>query len=201
MNLIVNETESIARIKVPFDDLYTSVFLVKLDEGILLVDCATTAEDVDGYIVPAIYELGYTPKDVKAIVITHRHSDHEGGLARICELIPSIEVIRDAFTISDRLEIYPLPGHTKHCIGLFDKGSGTLISGDGLQGAGVSKYRCNVEDKAAYTDTLIRIRDDKRIKKILFSHAYEPWYSDSVTGREKILLALGECAKYIGEKL
>jgi hypothetical protein len=42
---------------------------------------------------------------------------------------------------------------------------------------------------------------DEKIKKILFSHAYEPWYRDSVTGRSEVLFALGECAKYIGEKL
>ena len=201
MSILVNETESLVRIKVPFENIYTSVFIVKVDGGILLVDCATTRYDVDEYIMPSIEKLGYTPNDVKSIVITHHHSDHDGGLSRICELMPNIEVINEVRTISENIETYPLPGHTKHCIGLFDGRWGTLISGDGLQGAGVDKYRCNVEDKEAYSDTLFRIRDDKRIKKILFSHAYEPWYRDSVTGRREILSALGECAKYIGEKI
>ena len=201
MSILVKETESITRIRVPFEDLYTSVFIVKVDGGILLVDCATTSFDVDEYIAPSIEKLGYTPDDVRDIVITHHHSDHDGGLTRIRELMPNIEVINEVRAISDDIVTYPLPGHTRHCIGLFDGRCEALISGDGLQGAGVGKYRCSLEDKTMYLDTLRRIESDGKIKKILFSHAYEPWYRDSVTERSEVLFALGECAKYIGEKL
>jgi glyoxylase-like metal-dependent hydrolase (beta-lactamase superfamily II) len=201
MSILVKETESITRIRVPFEDLYTSVFIVKVDDGILLVDCATTSFDVDEYIVPSIEKLGYNLSDVRGIVITHHHSDHDGGLTRIRELIPNIEVINEVRAISDDIVTYPLPGHTRHCIGLFDGRCEALISGDGLQGAGVGKYRCSLEDKTMYLDTLRRIESDEKIKKILFSHAYEPWYRDSVTERSEVLFALGECAKYIGEKL
>ena len=201
MSILVNETENIVRIKVPFENIYTSVFIVKVDGGILLVDCATTSFDVDEYIVPSIEKLGYNLSDVRGIVITHHHGDHDGGLTRIRELIPNIEVINEVRAISDDIVTYPLPGHTRHCIGLFDGRDETLISGDGLQGAGVGKYRCLVQDKTLYFDTLRRIQSDEKIKKILFSHAYEPWYRDSVTERSEVLFALGECAKYIGEKL
>jgi glyoxylase-like metal-dependent hydrolase (beta-lactamase superfamily II) len=201
MRILVKETESITRIRVPFEDLYTSVFIVKVDGGILLVDCATTSFDVDEYIVPSIKKLGYNLSDVRGIVITHHHSDHDGGLTRIRELIPNIEVINEVRAISDDIVTYPLPGHTRHCIGLFDGRCEALISGDGLQGAGVGKYRCSLEDKTMYLDTLRRIESDEKIKKILFSHAYEPWYRDSVTERSEVLFAVGECAKYIGEKL
>ena len=201
MSILVNETENIVRIKVPFENIYTSVFIVKVDGGILLVDCATTSFDVDEYIVPSIEKLDYNLSDVRGIVITHHHGDHDGGLTRIRELIPNIEVINEVRAISDDIVTYPLPGHTRHCIGLFDGRDETLISGDGLQGAGVGKYRCLVQDKTLYFDTLRRIQSDEKIKKILFSHAYEPWYRDSVTERSEVLFALGECAKYIGEKL
>jgi glyoxylase-like metal-dependent hydrolase (beta-lactamase superfamily II) len=201
MSILVKETESITRIRVPFEDLYTSVFFVKVDDGILLVDCATTRYDVDEYIVPSIEKLGYNLSDVRGIVITHHHSDHDGGLTRIRELIPNIEVINEVRAISDDIVTYPLPGHTRHCIGLFDGRCEALISGDGLQGAGVGKYRCSLEDKTMYLDTLRRIESDEKIKKILFSHAYEPWYRDSVTERSEVLFAVGECAKYVGEKL
>ena len=37
----------IYRLKVPFDTLYTSVFLVTGESGAVMVDCATTDYDVD----------------------------------------------------------------------------------------------------------------------------------------------------------
>ena len=106
MSILVNETENIVRIKVPFENIYTSVFIVKVDGGILLVDCATTSFDVDEYIVPSIEKLGYNLSDVRGIVITHHHSDHDGGLTRIRELIPNIEVINEVRAISDDIETY-----------------------------------------------------------------------------------------------
>ena len=187
----------IYRLKIPFDTVYTSVFLVVSESGTLLVDCATTDADVDGYILPALTDMGYKITDVKAIVITHNHGDHAGGLSRILHHAPNIEVIREACTLFDGLEAYPLYGHAKEMIGLFDAHTGTLISGDGLQGAGVDKYRAYAEDKAAYFETIERIRRDKRVENLIFSHAYEPWFKDSIFGREAVLEALNECEKYI----
>ena len=189
----------IYRLKIPFDTVYTSVFLVVSESGAVLVDCATTNADVEGYILPALACMGYKITDVKAIVITHNHGDHAGGLSRILYYAPNIKVIREACTLFDGLETYPLYGHSKEMIGLFDSRTGTLISGDGLQGAGVDKYRAYAEDKAAYYETLERIKADERVENLVFSHAYEPWFEDCVFGREGVLDALKECKKYIGE--
>ena len=189
----------IYRLKIPFDTVYTSVFLVASESGAVLVDCATTSADVDGYILPALACMEYKITDLKAIVITHNHGDHAGGLSRILYYAPNIKVIREACTLFDGLETYPLYGHAKEMIGLFDSRTGTLISGDGLQGAGVDRYRAYAEDKAAYFATLERVRGDERIENLVFSHAYEPWFEDCVFGREGVLDALKECKKYIGE--
>ena len=193
--------DGIYRLKIPFDTVYTSVFLVLTESGRVLVDCATTDRDVDGYIVPALRELGIKPTDIRSIVITHNHGDHAGGLERILHHAPDIEVIREARELFDGILTYPLYGHAKEMIGLLDARTGTLISGDGLQGAGVDKYRAYAEDKTAYHETLERIKKDVRIKNLIFSHAYEPWYTDHVLGRESVLDVLEECKKYIGEKL
>ena len=194
------ETDSIYRLRVPFEDLYTSVFLVRAGNDAVLVDCATTAYDVDEVIIPALSELGYSLDKLKALVLTHRHSDHAGGLERILELLPNIEIVADAREIFEGVSTYPLPGHTLDMIGVLDLRTGTLVSGDGIQGAGIGKYRCYTKSEDAYIETLNKIKNDGRITNILFSHAYEPWNTDSVHGREEVICCLDYCQKYINER-
>ena len=131
----LEDIKGIYRLKVPFDTVYTSVFLIKSERGIILVDCATTNTDVDECIIPALKRLGYSPSELKIIVLTHRHGDHAGGLERILHYAPDIDVIKTPCQITESISTYPLPGHTLDSIGVFDKRSGTLISGDGMQGA------------------------------------------------------------------
>lgn len=191
------EISGIYRLKVPFDTLYTSVFLVKSDIGAVLVDCATTAEDVERYILPALEGMDIAPEELAALVLTHSHDDHAGGLQRMLEAAPDLRVVRDVRALGSGLSTYPMGGHMPDCIGLMDARSGTLITGDGLQGAGVDKYRCYVQDKEAYRATIDRIARDEGVENVLFSHAYEPWYEVHRFGRESVLKCLQECLNYI----
>lgn len=191
------EIKDIYRLKVPFENIYTSVFLVRTPSGMIVVDCATTDEDVDEYILPALKKAEIEISDVTTLVLTHKHADHAGGLSRLLSLIPNIEVIRDVREIFDGIRTYPMAGHTYDCIGVLDTRTNTLISGDGLQGAGVDKYRCSLQFPKAYLETIERIQSDKRVENILFSHAYEPWNKDYVHGRKAVDACLSECIKYI----
>lgn len=200
MSVLFEEVvQGIYRLKIPFYTVYTSVFLVVTESGAALVDCATTDRDVDEYIITALHKLGYRIDGIKLVVVTHNHADHAGGISRILHHAPKMEVISSARPLFDGLETYPLHGHTNEMIGLFDARTGTLISGDGLQGAGVDKYRCSVEDPRAYLQTLDRIRADIRIEGLVFSHAYEPWLRDAIFGRAAVLDCLNTCEKNIGE--
>lgn len=199
MSEFVEVFSGISRLKIPFDNIYTSVFLIKADCGLTLVDCATTKIDVDEYIVPALFALGFKLCDISKVIITHNHSDHSGGLKRLLELYPNLTVVNTISDVGDDILIYPMPGHTTDFLGVLDQRTGTLISGDGLQGAGVDKYRCSLATNSGYLETLEKIKQDERVKNILFSHAYEPWNCDFILGRRSVLECIEECKKYIGE--
>ena len=195
-NSFWQEKEGIYRLKVPFEDLYTSVFFVVTPQKLILVDCATTDDDVELCIIPALREMGRELCDVDAIVLTHRHGDHAGGIDCILRHAPDIKVVTDVRELATDVSTYALPGHTEDCIGVLDTRTHTLISGDGIQGMGIDKYRCSLENRAAYLQTLERIKCDDRIKNILFSHAYEPWNSDSAQGREAVIDRINFCIEY-----
>ena len=197
MSGFYEETTGIYRLRVPFENIYTSVFLITSEENKILVDCGTTAYDVDSVILPTLSELGYTLSEMNMLVLTHHHSDHAGGLERILEIAPNIEVVTDIREIFENVSTYALPGHTEDSIGILDERTNTLISGDGLQGAGVDKYRCYTKHPDKYIETLEKIESDGRIENILFSHAYEPWNKDAVFGRETVIECINECKKYV----
>lgn len=190
----------IYRLKVPFEDLYTSVFLIKTASGNVLVDCATTSFDVNEYILPALTNLNLTIFDVKYLVLTHNHIDHAGGKNRLLELNSNIIVITEySSNFINELSLYKLSGHVINCIGVFEKSTKTLITGDGLQGAGVGKYRTSICNNNEYLKTIQNIKNDKNVENILFSHAYEPWLKDGAFGRNEIETILKDCKKYIKE--
>ncbi len=190
------ETDGIYRLKVPFEDLYTSVFLIKSGTKFVLIDCATDVSDVDEYIEPSLKNFGLNFNDISCLIVTHDHADHSGGLNRILQKNAQIQVIRTPTKMCD-IEIYPMSGHTKNFIGVFHSKSKTLISGDGLQGAGIGKYRCGLESKEDYLQTIEKIEQDERIENVLFSHSYEPWYKDGAFGRADVKKILQDCKKYI----
>ena len=196
-NEFYKEAEGIYRLRVPFEGLYTCVFLVEAKEKRILVDCAMTAHDVEDVILPALAKMGYVPTQIDTLVLTHRHGDHAGGLDTLLHYAPQLEIVTDIRPLADGVCTYPMGGHTEDCVGVFCTRTGTLISGDGIQGAGVDKYPCYTQNPEMYLETLARIREDARIENILFSHAYEPWFADRVTGREQVLACLEQCPKYV----
>lgn len=195
------EIGGIYRLKVPFENLYTSVFLIKTESGNALVDCATYASDVDEVIIPALNGLGVRAADIRYLILTHSHGDHAGGKERLLQYAPSLEVVQTAdLILPNGLTTYAMKGHTLDCIGVFDETSGTLISGDGLQGAGVGKYRCSLASREEYLKTIEKIEKDKNVKNVLFSHAYEPWYQDGAFGRNEVEKCLKDCKKFAGKE-
>jgi metallo-beta-lactamase class B len=83
------EYQKVAPIKL-FDDLYyvgpgfVSVWLIPTSEGLILIDSAQ--EPYVDHVLDSIRKVGFDPKDIKYMLISHGHLDHFGGAARIQEL-------------------------------------------------------------------------------------------------------------------
>jgi len=80
------EYQKVAPIKV-FDNLYyvgpgfVSVWLIPTSAGLILVDGAQ--EPYVDHVIDSIRKVGFDPKNVRYILITHGHLDHFGGVAKI----------------------------------------------------------------------------------------------------------------------
>ena len=167
----------------------------------MLVDCATYASDVEEWIITALKELGLCLKNINYLILTHKHGDHAGGLSRILEYEPTLQMLDKIRSLDiNKVTVCEMKGHTLDCLGVLDECSGTLISGDGLHGAGVGKNRCSLESKEEYIKTIDKIKKDRRIKNILFSHAYEPWYKYGAFGREEVENCLQDCIEYVNKE-
>ena len=87
-----NLISGIFRIKVPFEDLFTTVYVYKSDDGVALIDSATYSTDVDNYIIPALKEAEISFQEVKYLLFTHEHGDHFGGSIRLKEVFSDATV-------------------------------------------------------------------------------------------------------------
>lgn len=68
-----------------FKGLYIGRVYMTVDEdGLTLIDAGVSSSPKA--ILKQIGKVGYTPEDVKRILVTHAHSDHVGGLAIMKEL-------------------------------------------------------------------------------------------------------------------
>lgn len=203
---ITQPVSNIYKLEVPFDDIYTSVFVLKFGERYAIVDAATTDFDVDRYIVPALAELGLSARAPEALLLTHRHGDHAGGAKRLSEIFPGMPVyssegcrdvptrtLCDGDVLFDLIEVVMLPGHTDTSVGFLDRRTDTLLSGDCLQQRGVSRYTNGVKDREAYLRSIARLRT-MRLSRILASHEYVPLGS-TAEGEAAVRAYLDECER------
>ena len=139
-----------------FDNLYyvginfVSAYIISTSDGLILID-STYDRNVD-HVLSGIEKMGFDPKDIKFILVTHWHADHFGGAPAIHKLtgatvgmigedwdalktapdINSDQIWRikdgDTLTLGDTtLKLFHLPGHTLGVLGieytLYDDGT------------------------------------------------------------------------------
>lgn len=188
------ECAFIWRLQIPFENLTTSVFLIETEQGYLLFDCACGDADVDGYILPALRELGVPFSSIRWLFCSHSHADHAGGTERILKCLPNVQTEAD---LPDCLQAIPLPGHTLDCRGLMDMRTRTLLSGDGLQFCGIGRFGCGLHSVCAYRKTLRRIHQEAPLT-ILASHDYVP-FGNRADGVQQVNRWIEHCKEYTDE--
>ena len=205
-------TPDITAIRVPFFDIFTTVFLVKTEAGNLLFDTATYPTDITDIILPALAELGVDGAALSAVLISHPHRDHIGGLAELLARYPDLTVIagsnaaekthtvkhlvigRDGDIVLDDLRIVSIPGHTTDAIALLDTRTGTLLSGDCLQLYGIfgsGAWGANINFPKAHLAALDRLAA-LDIAAIYPAHVYHP-VGDAFVGKDAIARVLDAC--------
>lgn len=182
-------TDGILRLRVPFESIYTAVFLVQTVYGDILVDAATTKYDAEEVILPAICKVT-SSDNIKYIFCTHLHGDHGGGIRHLLPLLKNAKVASSAaraielygeenvHTVHDGdtllgLNVISLKGHSYDSMGLFDTRTSTVLLGDGIQLCGIMKYGTGVEFPSDYKNMLAKLRK-MDIKMLVASHEYYP---------------------------
>lgn len=198
--------EHLYRVRVPFEDLTTTVYVAIYEQGVAIIDSATYARDADHYILPALSELDIASRQIKVLALTHAHADHSGGLSRLSELFPNAEIraleqlpypayrsLADGDILLGGLQVLHLPGHTRKSVGYLDLRTKTLLSGDCLQLSGIGKYRNGIGYPELYLESIEKARS-MDISRIVASHEYDPLGS-LAEGKEAVKTYLDTCAE------
>ena len=208
-NMVCEELDGLFRIKVPFESVYTSVFLLKRNENIL-VDCATYESDVKNYILPALDYIGCDVGSISKLVLTHAHLDHSGGLEELLKYIATTACVVKGelanHVITSGVKTVALPGHSLDSIGVVDNETNSLISGDAIQLWGIGKYGCGVQNGELYIETLDKI-EQCDFANIFTSHEYA-FLGEKAIGKAQVQNYIAEAranyltiVAYVHEKL
>lgn len=194
MHSLTEIVPDVHRLTIPFEDIYTTVFIIKTPEGAVLLDTATYESDVDQYILPALRSLGISQDFLKYIVLSHSHRDHAGGLERLMEFFPDACIVSLSPEVRNRFALYasvspddhpfllnalqliPLPGHAPDCLALYDKRSCTLLTGDSLQLYGIygnGNWGANISRPVEHLQAVKALRA-LEIDTVIASHDYHP---------------------------
>jgi glyoxylase-like metal-dependent hydrolase (beta-lactamase superfamily II) len=127
---------------------FVSAYILARAGEAAIVDTGTAGSEVD--IAAALERIGLGWDAVGHVIVTHRHSDHVGGLGPVlqalrpeaigyagAEDIPVIPAPESLVAVADGDDVFGLtiiatPGHTPGHVSVLDEVGGILVAGDAL---------------------------------------------------------------------
>lgn len=177
-------------LKIPFNDgsYDTGAYLVQSGGQTALIDSGECAATVDSCILPALQEAGVSAIDW--LLCSHTHGDHAGGHERLCEVLGCRTAVFEGDAVRfpvnpDRilhdgeypipgLRLIATPGHMPGAVSYLHEESGTLITGDSVQGSGTDGVGLAlIEDPAAYRASIARIMGLRPLR-MACGHGFAP---------------------------
>ena len=189
-----------------------STHLIDTGDGLILVDPGYTNSFY--LVINSIYELGFSPKDIKYIINTHWHWDHTEATAALADLSGAKTLIgrydeekakayfnadilikdKDTLTLGDTtIEFMETPGHTKGTISFFfnTTENGKTYRVGMFGGAGANTLKSGAFDfencRQAYKHSLQRLKQEK-VDVFIGNHV---WNNDTLN-KSKILFETGK---------
>ncbi len=191
--------DGIYRIIFPFEEIYTTAFVLTNGHEAAVVDSGNSAEDAENEVIPVLQQLAVP---IQYIVTTHAHQDHSGGRERLMQEYPCAVCVdffdgsawKDGDLLWGRFQLLHLKGHSADGLVLYDIQTKTLLSGDALQQHGISKYRNGITNHAEYLRDIERVRA-MDVDTIIASHHYDPC-GCLAEGQKAVKRCLDECLVY-----
>ncbi len=82
--------DGIVCIRVPFENIYTSVYVLTAGERCAVLDSASNAEDMERYLFPYLEKQSLSPDN---LICSHFHGDHAGGADAVLARYPACKAI------------------------------------------------------------------------------------------------------------
>ncbi|MBR0753100.1 MBL fold metallo-hydrolase [Bradyrhizobium jicamae] len=73
------------------DELYflgakwSTAWALKTSAGIIIIDSMDNSDEAENYIAGGLRKLGLNPADIKYVIVSHAHGDHDGGAGYLKE--------------------------------------------------------------------------------------------------------------------
>ncbi len=197
---------------IEYKDIYTTVYLIKTENGCMLFDCASFDYDIDNTVKPFLDSLGVSTSALKYVFISHDHKDHAGGLERFLQLYPDVTVITRSTELKasfpnysfiiptenevflDALKVVFITGHSPCSQAIYDMRDNSMITGDSLQLYGIfgsGNWACNIKLPAEHFEALKKL-EKMDISAIYTAHDYHP-LGQFYIGEEMIKEAIDAC--------
>ena len=189
-----------------------SAHLIDTGDGLILIDVGYS--DTLFLLINSIYKLGFSPYDIKYIILTHWHGDHTEATAALSDLTGAKTFIgrKDAkkaekYFIADallkdgdvislgntRIEVMETPGHTEGTISLFyeTEENGITYKVGTFGGAGANtlvKERFDYDNcREDYFNSLKRLKE-KKVDVFIGNHVW----NNNTEDKAEILATTGE---------